>query len=190
MTLGTWSMLLALALALAADAFAVALCQGASARPGWRGAARIGAAFGAAQALMPLIGWGLGIAFATIIRDIDHWIAFGLLGLLGLKTLKEGLTADEQEGGPTPSLSHWALFGAAMATSIDAAAAGMTLPAFDVPVLLACAMIGGVTLLSSAAGVFIGAASGARLGKKAEVLGGLVLILIGTKILIEHLYFG
>lgn len=81
-------MLVALAGALAADAFAVALCQGAVARPGLRGAVRIGAAFGAAQALMPLLGWSLGIAFASAIRDVDHWLVFGLLSVLGLKTLK------------------------------------------------------------------------------------------------------
>ena len=190
MTIATWSMLLALAFALAADAFAVALCQGAAVRPGWRGALRIGGAFGAAQALMPLIGWGLGVAFASVIRDVDHWVAFVLLTVLGAKTLKEGLTPDEEGCDPTPSLSSWALLGAALATSIDAAAAGVTLPTLGAPVLLACAVIGLVTLLSCGAGVFIGAASGARLGKKAEILGGLALIAIGTKILIEHLFFG
>jgi putative Mn2+ efflux pump MntP len=186
MTLAIWSTLLVLALALAADAFAVALCQGAAARPGWRGAARIGAAFGAAQALMPLVGWGLGVAFADAIRAVDHWVAFVLLVILGAKTLKEGLTPDDASCDPTPSLSSWALLGAAMATSIDAAAAGITLPTLGAPVMLACAVIGVVTLLLCAAGVFIGAASGARLGKKAEIVGGLALIGIGAKILVEH----
>jgi putative Mn2+ efflux pump MntP len=180
-------MLIALAGALAADAFAVALCQGAIARPGIRGAVRIGAAFGAAQALMPLIGWAAGIAFASTIRDVDHWLVFVLLGGLGLKTLKEGLGEDEDDGR---TLSGWALLGAAVATSIDAAAAGVTLPSLGANVLLACAVIGGVTLGLCAAGVFLGAAGGRKLGKKAEIVGGLALLLIGTKVLIEHLYFG
>lgn len=189
MTAETWSTLLVLAFALAADAFAVALCQGAAVRPGWRGAARIGVAFGAAQALMPLVGWGLGVAFADAIRDVDHWVAFILLAILGAKTLKEGITPDEAGCDPTPSLSSWALLGAAVATSIDAAAAGITLPTLGAPILLACAVIGLVTLLLCAAGVFIGAASGARLGKKAEIAGGLALIAIGTKILVDHMFF-
>jgi putative Mn2+ efflux pump MntP len=180
-------MLIALAGALAADAFAVALCQGAVARPGLRGAVRIGAAFGAAQALMPLLGWAAGIAFASIIRDIDHWVVFGLLGLLGLKALKEGLGQGE---GDRRTLSGWALIGAAVATSIDAAAAGVTLPSLGANVILACAVIGGVTLGLCAAGVFLGAAGGQRLGKKAEIVGGLALLLIGTKTLVEHVFFG
>jgi manganese efflux pump family protein len=190
MTLATWSLLIALALALAADAFAVALCQGATARGGIRGALRIGGAFGAAQALMPLLGWAAGVAFASAIRDVDHWIAFALLALLGARSLREGLSAEAGGCDPAPSLSGWALLGAAMATSIDAAAAGVTLPTFGAPVLLACAVIGVVTLLLCAGGVFLGAAGGARLGKRAEVLGGVALILIGTKILVEHIFFG
>lgn len=189
MTPATWSLLVALALALAADAFAVALCQGAAARSGMRGALRIGAAFGAAQALMPLLGWAAGVAFASAIRDVDHWIAFVLLALLGARTLREGLSA-EAGCDAAPSLSGWALLGAAMATSIDAAAAGVTLPTLGAPVLVACAVIGGVTLLLCAGGVLLGAAGGARLGKRAEVLGGVALILIGTKILVEHIFFG
>lgn len=190
MTFATWPLLVALALALAADAFAVALCQGATVRTGLRGAVRIGTAFGAAQALMPLLGWGAGIAFATIIRDVDHWVAFGLLTLLGVRTLREGLSGEATGCEPSPSLSGWTLFGAAFATSIDAAAAGITLPTLGAPVLLACAVIGIVTLLACTGGVFLGAAGGARLGKRAEIIGGLALIAIGTKILVEHIFFG
>lgn len=186
-TFTTWLMLLALAGALAADAFAVALCQGAVARPGLRGAVRIGAAFGAAQALMPLLGWATGIAFASAIRNVDHWLVFGLLGALGLKTLKEGLSDGQSE---CRTLSGWTLLGAAVATSIDAAAAGITLPALGTHVVLACAVIGGVTLGLCAAGVFLGAAGGQKLGKKAEIIGGLALLLIGTKVLVEHVFFG
>jgi putative Mn2+ efflux pump MntP len=183
----TWLMLFALAGALAADAFAVALCQGAVARPGMRDAVRIGTAFGLAQAVMPLIGWAAGVAFASVIREFDHWVAFGLLGLLGAKTLREGLSDAPSDA---TILSGWTLLGAAVATSVDAAAAGVTLPSLGANVALACAVIGGVTLAVCAAGVFLGAAGGERLGKRAEIVGGVLLLLIGTKVLIQHVYFG
>jgi manganese efflux pump family protein len=190
MTPATCSLLIALALALAADAFAVALCQGATARTGLRGAVRIGTAFGAAQALMPLLGWAAGVAFAAAIRDVDHWVAFALLAGLGARTLRDGLSADRGGCNPTRSLGGWALFGAAFATSVDATAAGVTLPALGAPVLLACAVIGAVTLVACTGGVYLGAVGGVRLGKRAEIFGGLALIAIGTKILVEHLFFG
>lgn len=188
-TASTWMMVATLALALAADAFAVALCQGSTARPGWRDAVRIGAAFGSAQALMPLAGWGLGVAFASAIQQVDHWVAFLLLSALGLKTLKEGLSGDAGCEGELRPLAGWALASAALATSIDAAAAGVTLPTLGVPILLACGIIGAITLALSAAAVLFGGLGGARLGKRAEVLGGLALILLGAKILVEHLFF-
>jgi len=179
--------LLALSLGLAMDAFAVSVAQGA-ARPGTAGALRIGAAFGLAQGLMPLIGWALGIAFEGMIREVDHWVAFVLLGLLGAKMLREGLAG--ADATPAPALLGWALLGAAVATSVDAAAAGITLPMIGAPVLIACGVIGLITAGLCVAGVRIGAASGARLGKIAEIAGGILLILIGAKILIQHLFFG
>lgn len=180
--------LLALAFGLAMDAFAVSVAQGASRRSGIGGALAIGAAFGVAQGLMPLIGWGLGWALAGAIRSVDHWIAFVLLGLLGAKMLREGLGGGDAT--PAPALIGWTLLGAAVATSIDAAAAGVTLPMLGTPILASCLVIGGVTAALCFAGVLIGAASGARLGKIAEILGGIVLIAIGAKILVEHLFFG
>ena len=180
--------LIALAFGLAMDAFAVAVAQGASRRPGLARALAIGAAFGLAQGLMPLLGWGLGVAFAGIIREVDHWIAFVLLGLLGARTLREGLS--DADASPAPALIGWTLLGAAIATSVDAAAAGVTLPMLGSPIATACLIIGGVTGALCTAGVLIGAASGARLGKAAEVLGGIVLIGIGVRILIGHLFFG
>lgn len=180
--------LFALALGLAMDAFAVSVAQGASARPGTRGALRIGAAFGLAQGLMPLIGWALGATFEGTIREVDHWVAFVLLGLLGAKMLREGLS--DADASPAPALIGWALLGAAVATSVDAAAAGITLPMIGAPVAIACAVIGLVTAALCVAGVRIGAAYGARLGKLAEITGGTLLILIGAKILIQHLFFG
>lgn len=180
--------LLALALGLAMDAFAVSVAQGASGRPGTAGALRIGAAFGVAQGLMPLIGWALGAAFEGAIRNVDHWVAFVLLGLLGTKMLREGLAG--ADATPAPALIGWALLGAAVATSVDAAAAGITLPMIGAPVAIACGVIGLVTAALCVAGVRIGAAYGARLGKLAEITGGTLLILIGAKILIQHLFFG
>jgi manganese efflux pump family protein len=184
------STLLLLAVALSMDAFAAALSHGAAARsrPGASEALRVGLAFGSAQALMPLLGWALGIAFISIIRDVDHWVAFVLLGLIGGRMVREGLRADNAASAPRSG--KWALLTAAIATSIDAAAAGVTLPVLDQPILLACAVIGAVTLILSTTGVFIGKIAGALIGRRAEVLGGLVLIGIGAKILVEHVYFG
>ncbi len=180
--------ILALSLGLAMDAFAVSVAQGASARPGTAGTLRIAGAFGVAQGLMPLIGWALGAAFESAIREVDHWVAFVLLGLLGARMLREGLAG--AAATPAPALIGWALLGAAVATSIDAAAAGITLPVIGAPVLIACAAIGLITAALCVAGVRIGAAYGARLGRLAEVAGGTLLILIGAKILIQHLFFG
>jgi putative Mn2+ efflux pump MntP len=179
--------LLALSLGLAMDAFAVSVAQGAS-RSGIKSGLRIGVAFGAAQGLMPLIGWALGAAFEGVIREVDHWVAFFLLGLVGAKMLREGLAGEE--ASPAPALLGWALLGAAVATSVDAAAAGITLPMIGAPVAIACLVIGLVTAALCVAGVRIGARYGARLGKVAEIAGGALLILIGSKILIQHLFFG
>src|SRR4051812_21908919 len=120
-----------LALALSMDAFAAALSQGAAGAG--RGAAlRIGAAFGFAQGVMPLLGWGLGLAFARVLQAVDHWIALILLSALGLKMLREAFTGGD---GAPKQFAGWALFTAAIATSIDAAAAGLTLPTLGIPIL-------------------------------------------------------
>ena len=185
--------LLLIAVALSMDAFAAALSHGASVRPAptARDALRVGLAFGAAQGFMPLVGWGLGIAFSPVIREVDHWVAFVLLGFIGARMVREGLARSEETVDNSSSLgSARSLFLVALATSIDAAAAGVTLPFLDQPVPLACAVIGMVTLIASAVGVQIGRAAGMLLGKRAELAGGIVLFGIGTKILIEHLFFG
>lgn len=183
-----------LALALSMDAFAAALSQGAVARPRPRlaGALRVGLAFGLAQGLMPLLGWSLGLAFAPVIRDVDHWIALGLLSLIGGHMVHAGLS-DRQAPAverALPLVRGWPLLAASLATSVDAAAAGVTLSVLDRPVGLVCAVIGLVTLAVSTAGVMIGRIAGAVAGRKAEIAGGLVLIGIGVKIVIEHVYFG
>ena len=175
-----------LALALSMDAFAAALSQGA-AGAGNAAALRIGAAFGFAQGAMPLLGWGLGLAFAQLLRAVDHWVALILLSALGLKMLREAFSGDSEA---PRQFAGWALFSCAVATSIDAAAAGLTLPTLGVPILLAVATIGATTAILSWGGVLAGRAAGQRLGRYAEVAGGLILIGIGVKIFVEHQFLG
>ena len=173
---------LLLAFALAMDAFAVALTQGARFRPGLGGAFAIALAFGVFQGVMPLIGWGIGAVAFDYIEAIDHWIAFGLLTFLGLRML--GGHVGEEEA--SHALTGKALLVAGVATSIDALAAGITLPTLDIEPLTAAALIGGVTFVMSAAGVKLGRIAGDRWGEWAERAGGVILIALGCKILAEH----
>lgn len=176
-----------LAFALAMDAFAVALAQGARFRPGVRGALAIACTFGAFQAVMPLVGWGIGAAAFAYIAALDHWIAFGLLTILGLRMLGGDAGAGEAGAGEAArALTGRALAVAGVATSIDALAAGITLPALGAAPLTAAALIGGVTFGLSGAGVWLGRAAGAALGPWAERAGGMILIALGVKILAEH----
>ena len=175
--------LLILALALAMDAFAVSLAQGAARRMQISHAAVLALAFGAAQGVMPLIGWGLGTALAGWIEAVDHWIAFAILSLLGVNMIR----ASREDTVPGPPLSGWPLFAAAIATSIDAAAAGITLPLLRLPIVVSCATIGIVTAALCFAGALGGSRASRHLEGRAELLGGLVLIGLGVKILIEHL---
>jgi len=181
-------LVLLLAVGLAMDAFAAAVAQGASNRPNLAVALQIGLAFGLAQGVMPLLGWGLGQAFGDLIRAIDHWIALALLGFLGVRMIREGLAAPDDE--PVKKLTGRVLLVTSIATSIDAAAAGVTLPTLGAPVPLACATIGATTAVLSTSGVYLGAVAGNRFGKAAEVAGGLILIGLGLKIFIEHQFLG
>ena len=179
--------LLVLAFGLAMDAVAVSLVRGASGEHRIGRAIEVGLFFGIAQGLMPLIGWALGVALASSIAAVDHWIAFGLLAFLGARMIREGVAGDD-DSPPIAGRSHYAgLAVAAIATSIDAAAAGITLPTLGVPVGLACLTIGGVTAALCAVAYWLGNRAGRRAGKRAEIVGGLVLILLGVKILAEHL---
>ncbi|MCL9982394.1 MAG: manganese efflux pump MntP family protein [Erythrobacter sp.] len=173
---------LLLALALAMDAFAVALTQGARFRPGNRGGLAIAATFGLFQTLMPLAGWVIGAVALIYVEAVDHWIAFGLLAFLGVRML--GGHVGEEEAAQ--SLTGKALLLAGVATSIDALAAGITLPALDVAPLVAAALIGLVTFAMSGAGVWLGRIAGDRWGEWAERAGGVILIGLGAKILAEH----
>jgi manganese efflux pump family protein len=182
--------LLLLALALSMDAFAAALSRGVTARSGstLRKALVVGGAFGAAQGLMPLLGLGLGKAFASAVRDVDHWVAFALLVLIGIHMIRDGFSAKRREQTNEGREASLAML--AFATSIDAAAAGVTFESFGQPVAVACTVIGVTAFLLSVLGVVLGKAAGEALGPRAQAVGGLVLIALGTRIVIEHLYFG
>ena len=178
--------LLLIGVGLSMDAFAVAVCQGlCMPRLNLRHAAVIALFFGGFQALMPLAGWLLGSQFAVYIENIDHWVAFVLLVLIGGNMIREALSGEEE--GADPSLAPMTMLLLAVATSIDALAVGITFAFLRVDVLPAVSLIGVCTFLLSAAGVKVGNAFGARYQAKAELAGGVVLILIGLKILLEHL---
>jgi putative Mn2+ efflux pump MntP len=173
---------LLLAVALAMDAFAVALTQGAKFRPDAPAALAIAATFGAFQAVMPLIGWGIGAVALAYVEAVDHWIAFGLLTFLGLRMLGGHVGEEEAKS----ALTGRALMIAGVATSIDALAAGITLPTLAVAPWIAVALIGGITFVMSLGGVVLGRVAGDRFGTWAERAGGVILIGLGCKILAEH----
>ena len=180
--------LFVIAVGLSMDAFAVSICKGLSVRrlkP--RHNLICGLYFGGFQALMPLIGWLLGIRFESIIKSVDHWIAFGLLVLIGANMIREAFGKEETVNA---SFSPAAMLPLAVATSIDALAVGVTFAFLDVNIWLAITLIGVITFVISAAGVKIGNVFGTRFQSKAELAGGVILILLGIKILIEHLFFG
>jgi len=169
------------------DAFAVSICKGLSMkRADLKAMSICGIWFGGLQALMPLIGFLLGSLFAEAIEAIDHWVAFVLLGIIGINMLKEAFSKEEEEHDA--DLSVKAMFVMAVATSIDALAVGISLAmAGDVNIVLAVTLIGVITFAMSAMGVKIGNIFGSRFEKKAQMAGGIILILLGTKILLEHL---
>ena len=179
--------LLILAVALAMDALAVALVRGSVAGHHPSEAIRLGLSFGVAQGVMPLVGWSLGIAFSDTFRSVDHWIAFGLLVWLGVRMAQAGLGWDDPEVVTRTGVPASGLLVAAFATSIDAAAAGVTLPLLGVALPIACLVIGATTAVLCTAGYLVGARVSPLAGKRAEVAGGIVLIALGSKILLEHL---
>ena len=180
-----------MAVALAMDAFAVAICKGlATDKVKLRHMAVVGAWFGAFQALMPFIGCILGSAFLVYIEAVDHWIAFVLLGFIGGNMIKEALSEDDECDCTDSSLSFKIMLTMAVATSVDALAAGVgmsvDLNGFG-QIILAVLSIGIITFILSALGVKIGNVFGAKYKFLAELLGGIVLVLMGLKILLEHL---
>ncbi|ROS61551.1 putative Mn2+ efflux pump MntP [Frigoribacterium sp. PhB160] len=183
-----WALLL-IAVGVSADAFAVALGKGLHLKSSSsvKTAVVIGLTFGAAQALMPLIGWLLGTTFARYVAGVDHWVAFGLLALVGGKMLWEAFTSGDDDEEDRDRLSVRELLVLALATSIDALAVGVTLAFLPVSIGGAVLLIGVTTTVLTIVGVLVGHRVGARFGKPAEIAGGVVLILIGTSILLEHL---
>ena len=178
-----------LAVGLSMDAFAVSVCKGLSVKKaGLKESAICGGWFGGFQALMPLIGYFLGTLFAGAIEAFDHWIAFGLLTIIGINMLKEAFEKDCDCKENNADFSVKTMFVMAVATSIDALAVGISLAmAGNVNIALAVALIGVTTFLLSGLGVKIGNVFGNRFEKKAQVAGGVILILLGVKILLEHL---
>ena len=173
-----------IAVALAMDAFAVSLCKGlAMKKPDLKSVVIIALWFGIFQALMPVIGYALGNSMYEIMKDYDHWIAFGLLFLIGANMIRESFSEEEEMDAdiyPIPMLIL------AIATSIDAFAVGISLAMDGSDIISSALIIGIITFLISAVGVKIGFKVGSILGKRAELLGGLILIAIGIKIVLEH----
>ncbi len=177
-----------LAIGLSMDAFAVSICKGlASKKAGLREMGSCGIWFGGFQAIMPLIGFFLGTLFSAAIEAFDHWIAFALLVLIGINMLREACSAEEENAG-NDDFGFKTMFVMAIATSIDALAVGVSMAlAGNVNIWVAISLIGATTFVTSAAGVKIGNIFGDRFEKKAEIAGGVILILLGIKILLEHL---
>lgn len=177
--------LFAIAVGLSMDAFAVAVCKGLSVKKiSVNHQLIVGLYFGGFQALMPLIGYYLGIQFEELIKSVDHWIAFILLALIGINMIREAFGDDEEIDD---SFNPKSMFPLAIATSIDALAIGVTLAFLSVNILPAVSFIGVVTFVLSVVGLWVGNIFGCKYKAKAEVTGGVVLILMGIKILFEHL---
>ena len=177
------------AFALSMDAFAVSMCFGTSVGEHKnKVATTAGLFFGGFQAIMPLIGWGAGYFMKELIENFDHWVAFGLLIIIGVHMLIEASknTSCKKQYNTN---SLWVMLTLALATSIDALAVGLSFAFLQIPILLAVAIIGVITFIVSFAGVHLGKKFSCILGNKAEIAGGIVLIGIGIKILVEHLYF-
>ena len=179
--------LLTLAVGLAMDAFAVSICKGLAMREKiLKKGIIVGLWFGGFQALMPTIGFFLGTQFKDQITSIDHWIAFVLLGLIGINMVKEALSNEEEQADDSIAVKE--MFMLAVATSIDALAVGITFAFLNVHIVSAASIIGVCTFLISFAGVKIGNIFGTKYKSKAELAGGIILILLGFKILFEHLH--
>lgn len=181
---------IAIAIGLAMDAFAVSITSGATIRTmRLRHALLIASFFGAFQAFMPYIGWSIGQLARVLISNVDHWVAFALLAAVGGKMIYEARAERNEETVRDP-LNIYVLFMLSIATSIDALAVGISLSFLDISILTPIVVIGLVTFVFSFAGTYIGDMFGHFFERKFEVLGGLILIGIGVKILIEHLYLG
>ena len=181
--------LLILAFGMSMDAFAASIGKGAALyRPPLREALRTGIIFGVVEAITPVIGWGIGLAASQYVLRWDHWIAFALLMLLGVRMVAEGMKKDGQEPINAPRRhGFWLLVTTAIATSLDAMAVGVGLAFLEVNIVTTALLIGLATTIMATTGMLLGRFLGAAMGKWAEVMGGIVLIGIGCSILLEHL---
>ncbi len=182
--MSVWELII-IAVGLAMDAFAVSVCKGLSMKKmNWKHAGLAGLYFGGFQMLMPLLGYLLGTGFQDKITGIDHWIAFVLLGAIGANMIKESFSGEEETDA---SFDVKTMLLLAVATSIDALAVGVTFAFLRVHIILAVCLIGGITFVLSVAGVRVGNVFGSKYKSRAELAGGIILILMGLKILLDHL---
>ena len=180
-----------LAIAMSTDAFAAAVGKGAALdRPRLAEALRSGAIFGSIEATTPLIGWALGIGAASYVRAFDHWIAFALLGGIGLWMIRAGLDPEVPDEGKATRHSFWMLAATGLGTSIDAMAVGVGLAFVDVNIAWVAVAIGCATFVMVTGGIMLGRALGTAFGKRSEIAGGVILIGIGVAIVYEHLHGG
>ena len=180
--------LLLIAIGLSMDAFSVSICKGLTTkRFSWRMAIICALWFGGFQVLMPIIGYYLGAQFEDFIDSYAHWIAFGLLFLVGANMIREAIWGNKEEGESNSALDFKTMFLLAIATSIDALAVGVSFACIQVKLWSSLVVIGLTTFLFSVLGVKIGNVFGSKYEKSAGILGGIILILIGLKILLEHL---
>lgn len=182
--------LMFISFSLAMDAFSVAITDGMTIKNlKFGNALKIGAFFGIFQAIMPCIGWLLGCGFINYIKAIDHWLAFALLGFIGINMIVESFKDDDNKNDNSDPLDNKVLAVLAVATSIDALAVGITFASVGtfISIWVSSAIIGAVAFVCSVCGVYIGKKSGHLFGNRAELIGGIVLVVIGLKILIEHL---
>ncbi len=178
-----------IAISLSLDAFAVCIGVGAAQScPDRKSEFRLAGFFGLFQALMPILGWLAGVTIIQFIGKLDHFIAFGLLAYVGINMIRSGIKKADKSSCEDPSRGK-NLFILSIATSIDAFAVGLTLGLLKVAVFLPALFIGIVTFSLSVAGLFLGKKLGEKFGKRMEIVGGIVLILIGVRILIQHLFF-
>lgn len=185
----TFHALFLVAIGLSMDAFGASISRGAVVRHHRQAIALAAASlFGIFAAVTPIIGWAIGIALLDQIAALDHWVAFGLLSAVGVKMIFDA-SAHSASSATDKGLRLFVLLVSAVATNIDAGIFGITLPLVRVDLLAACVTIGVATFIAAFVGMNIGRATGAALGHKAEIFGGVVLIAIGVKILLDHTYF-
>lgn len=178
--------LLAIGIGLAMDAFAVAICKGlAMKKMNWKSAVVVALYFGLFQAGMPVIGYFLGTTLSGLVESVDHWIAFGLLVIIGAKMIWDALSDEPDKRNDKVDMKTMLVL--AIATSIDALAVGVTFAFLEVSIVWAVVIIGVVTFVLSLVGVKVGNKFGKKFQGKAELVGGIILIIIGVKILLEHL---